>query len=153
MGEAFRIAAEEMATENERVLGLRNRLWDGIKEMEEVYLNGDKDQRVAGNLNVSFAYVEGESLIMALKDLAVSSGSACTSASLEPSYVLRALGREDELAHSSLRFTLGRFTTVEEVDYAIQKIHTEVGRLRELSPLWEMFKDGIDLKTIQWAAH
>jgi cysteine desulfurase len=108
---------------------------------------------VAGNLNVSFAYVEGESLIMALKDLAVSSGSACTSASLEPSYVLRALGREDELAHSSLRFTLGRFTTVEEVDYAIQKIHTEVGRLRELSPLWEMFKDGIDLKTIQWAAH
>jgi cysteine desulfurase len=153
MGEAFRIAAEEMAKENERVLGLRNRLWDGIKEMEEVYLNGDKDQRVAGNLNVSFAYVEGESLIMALKDLAVSSGSACTSASLEPSYVLRALGREDELAHSSLRFTLGRFTTVEEVDYAIQKIHTEVGRLRELSPLWEMFKDGIDLKTIQWAAH
>jgi cysteine desulfurase len=108
---------------------------------------------VAGNLNVSFAYVEGESLIMALKDLAVSSGSACTSASLEPSYVLRALGREDELAHSSLRFTLGRFTTVEEVDYAIQKIHTEVGRLRELSPLWEMFKDGIDLRTIQWAAH
>jgi cysteine desulfurase len=153
MGEAFRIAAEDMAAENERVLGLRNRLWDGIKEMEEVYLNGDKDQRVAGNLNVSFAYVEGESLIMALKDLAVSSGSACTSASLEPSYVLRALGREDELAHSSLRFTLGRFTTVEEVDYAIQKIHTEVGRLRELSPLWEMFKDGIDLKTIQWAAH
>ena len=153
MGEAFRIAAEEMAAENERVLGLRNRLWDGIKEMEEVYLNGDQDRRVAGNLNVSFAYVEGESLIMALKDLAVSSGSACTSASLEPSYVLRALGREDELAHSSLRFTLGRFTSVEEVDYAIQKIHTEVGRLRELSPLWEMFKDGIDLKTIQWAAH
>jgi cysteine desulfurase len=153
MGEAFRIAGEEMAAENERVLGLRNRLWDGIQDMEEVYLNGDEEQRVAGNLNVSFAYVEGESLIMALKDLAVSSGSACTSASLEPSYVLRALGREDELAHSSLRFTLGRFTTVEEVDYAIQKIHTEVGRLRELSPLWEMFKDGIDLKTIQWAAH
>jgi len=153
MGEAFRIAAEEMATENERVLGLRNRLWEGLQDIEEVYLNGEYDQRVAGNLNVSFAYVEGESLIMALKDLAVSSGSACTSASLEPSYVLRALGREDELAHSSLRFTLGRFTTVEEVDYAIQKIHTEVGRLRELSPLWEMFKDGIDLKTIQWAAH
>ena len=153
MGEAIRIAGEEMTAENERVLGLRKRLWDGIRDMEEVYLNGDEEQRVAGNLNVSFAYVEGESLIMALKDLAVSSGSACTSASLEPSYVLRALGREDELAHSSLRFTLGRFTTVEEVDYAIQKIHTEVGRLRELSPLWEMFKDGIDLKTIQWAAH
>jgi cysteine desulfurase len=153
MGEAFRLAGLEMAAENERVLGLRKRLWDGIKDMEEVYLNGDEEQRVAGNLNVSFAYVEGESLIMALKDLAVSSGSACTSASLEPSYVLRALGREDELAHSSLRFTLGRFSTVEEVDYAIQKIRTEVGRLRELSPLWEMFKDGIDLKSIQWAAH
>jgi cysteine desulfurase len=153
MGEAFRIATEEMATENERVLGLRKRLWDGIKDMEEVYLNGDEQRRVAGNLNVSFAFVEGESLIMALKDLAVSSGSACTSASLEPSYVLRALGREDELAHSSIRFTLGRFTTVEEVDYAIAKIRTEVERLRELSPLWEMFKDGIDLKSIQWAAH
>ncbi len=153
MGEAFRIAEEEMAAENERVLGLRNRLWDGIKDMEEVYLNGDENQRVAGNLNVSFAYVEGESLIMALKDLAVSSGSACTSASLEPSYVLRALGREDELAHSSIRFTLGRFSTVEEVDFAISKIRSEVERLRELSPLWEMFKDGIDLKSIQWAAH
>jgi cysteine desulfurase len=153
MGEAFRIAAEEMAVENERLLGLRQRLWEGIKEMEEVYLNGDAEHRVAGNLNVSFAFVEGESLIMALKDLAVSSGSACTSASLEPSYVLRALGREDELAHSSIRFTLGRFTTVEEVDYAIKKIRTEVDRLRELSPLWEMFKDGIDLKSIQWAAH
>jgi cysteine desulfurase len=153
MGEAFRIAAEEMAAENERLLGLRQRLWDGINDMEEVYLNGDDRQRVAGNLNVSFAFVEGESLIMALKDLAVSSGSACTSASLEPSYVLRALGREDELAHSSIRFTLGRFTTVEEIDYAIAKIRTEVGRLRELSPLWEMFKDGIDLKSIQWAAH
>jgi cysteine desulfurase len=153
MGEAFRIAAEEMATENERILGLRKRLWDGIKDMEEVYLNGDEDQRVAGNLNVSFAFVEGESLIMALKDLAVSSGSACTSASLEPSYVLRALGREDELAHSSIRFTFGRFSTVEEVDYAVEKIRTEVTRLRELSPLWEMFKDGIDLKSIQWAAH
>ncbi len=153
MGEAFRIANEEMAAENERVLGLRKRLWDGIKDMEEVYLNGDEHQRVAGNLNVSFAFVEGESLIMALKDLAVSSGSACTSASLEPSYVLRALGREDELAHSSIRFTLGRFSTSEEVDYAIAKIRTEVERLRELSPLWEMFKDGIDLKSIQWAAH
>jgi cysteine desulfurase len=153
MGEAFRLAGEEMAAENERILGLRNRLWAGISDMEEVYLNGDKEQRVAGNLNVSFAYVEGESLIMALKDLAVSSGSACTSASLEPSYVLRALGREDELAHSSIRFTLGRFSTIEEVDFAIKKIKTEVERLRELSPLWEMFKDGIDLKSIHWAAH
>ncbi|MES9942909.1 MAG: IscS subfamily cysteine desulfurase [Candidatus Thiodiazotropha sp. 6PLUC2] len=153
MGEAFRIAKQEMAAENERIIGLRQRLWDGIRDMEEVYLNGDENSRVAGNLNVSFAFVEGESLIMALKDLAVSSGSACTSASLEPSYVLRALGREDELAHSSIRFTLGRFSTVEEVDYAINKIRTEVERLRELSPLWEMFKDGIDLKSIQWAAH
>jgi cysteine desulfurase len=153
MGEAFRLAGEEMASENERVLGLRNRLWEGLKDMEEVYLNGDENQRVAGNLNVSFAFVEGESLIMALKDLAVSSGSACTSASLEPSYVLRALGREDELAHSSIRFTLGRFSTAEEVDFAVKKIRTEVERLRELSPLWEMFKDGIDLKSIQWAAH
>ncbi|MBT3047135.1 MAG: aminotransferase class V-fold PLP-dependent enzyme, partial [Candidatus Thiodiazotropha sp. (ex Clathrolucina costata)] len=127
--------------------------WEGINDIEEAYLNGDRDQRAAGNLNVSFAFVEGESLIMALKDLAVSSGSACTSASLEPSYVLRALGREDELAHSSIRFTLGRFSTVEEVDYAINKIQTEVERLRELSPLWEMFKDGVDLKSIQWAAH
>ncbi|MBL3528463.1 MAG: IscS subfamily cysteine desulfurase [gamma proteobacterium endosymbiont of Lamellibrachia anaximandri] len=153
MGEALRIAGEEMATENERLLGLRQRLWDGFKDMEEVYLNGDEEQRVAGNLNVSFAFVEGESLIMALKDLAVSSGSACTSASLEPSYVLRALGREDELAHSSIRFTIGRFSTAEEVDYAVEKIRSEVDRLRELSPLWEMFKDGIDLKSIQWAAH
>jgi cysteine desulfurase len=153
MGEAFRIAAEEMAAENERVLALRTRLWEGIRDVEEVYLNGDEHQRVAGNLNVSFAFVEGESLIMALKDLAVSSGSACTSASLEPSYVLRALGREDELAHSSIRFSLGRFSTNEEVEFAIDKIHTEVERLRELSPLWEMFKDGIDLKSIQWGAH
>ncbi|MEW8028110.1 MAG: IscS subfamily cysteine desulfurase [Candidatus Thiodiazotropha sp.] len=153
MGEALRLSGEEMATENERILGLRNRLWAGISDMEEVYLNGDEEQRLAGNLNVSFAFVEGESLIMALKDLAVSSGSACTSASLEPSYVLRALGREDELAHSSIRFTLGRFSSVEEVDYAIDKIQTEVERLRELSPLWEMFKDGVDLKSIQWAAH
>jgi cysteine desulfurase len=153
MGEAFRIAAEEMAAENERVLALRTRLWEGIRDVEEVYLNGDEQQRVAGNLNVSFAFVEGESLIMALKDLAVSSGSACTSASLEPSYVLRALGREDELAHSSIRFSLGRFSTSEEVEFAIDKIHTEVERLRELSPLWEMFKDGVDLKSIQWGAH
>ena len=142
-----------MATENERILGLRNRLWDGIKDMEEVYLNGDLEQRIAGNLNVSFAFVEGESLIMALKDMAVSSGSACTSASLEPSYVLRALGREDELAHSSIRFTFGRFSTAEEVDYVIEKVRTQVERLRELSPLWDMFKEGIDLNSVEWAAH
>jgi cysteine desulfurase len=153
MGEAFRIAREEMAQENERLLALRNRLWNGIRDMEEVYLNGDLEHRVAGNLNVSFAYVEGESLIMALKDIAVSSGSACTSASLEPSYVLRALGREDELAHSSIRFTIGRFTTEQEVDFVIQVIREQVTRLRELSPLWDMFKEGIDLKTVQWAAH
>jgi len=153
MGEAFRIAREEMPAENERVLALRQRLWNGIRDMEQVFLNGDEEHRVAGNLNVSFAFVEGESLIMALKDLAVSSGSACTSASLEPSYVLRAIGREDELAHSSIRFTLGRFTTPEEVDYAIEKIRTQVGRLRELSPLWDMYKDGIDLKSVQWVAH
>ena len=153
MGEAFRIAREEMAAENERVIGLRQRLWDGLKDMEQVFLNGDQEQRVAGNLNVSFAFVEGESLIMALKDLAVSSGSACTSASLEPSYVLRALGREDELAHSSIRFTLGRFSTAEEVDYAVAKIREQVERLRDLSPLWDMYKDGIDLSSVQWAAH
>jgi cysteine desulfurase len=153
MGEAFRLAREEMASENERVLTLRRRLWDGLRDMEQVFLNGDAEQRVAGNLNVSFAFVEGESLIMALKDLAVSSGSACTSASLEPSYVLRALGREDELAHSSIRFSLGRFSTQEEVDYAIGKIREQVGRLRELSPLWDMYKDGIDLSSVQWAAH
>jgi cysteine desulfurase len=153
MGEAFHIAREEMAAENERVLSLRRRLWDGLKGMEQVVLNGDEENRVAGNLNLSFAFVEGESLIMALKDLAVSSGSACTSASLEPSYVLRALGREDELAHSSIRFTLGRFTTAEEVDYAIARIREQVDRLRELSPLWDMYKEGIDLSTVQWAAH
>jgi cysteine desulfurase len=153
MGEAFRIAREEMAAENERILGLRQRLWDGIKDMEQVFLNGDEENRLAGNLNVSFAFVEGESLIMALKDLAVSSGSACTSASLEPSYVLRALGREDELAHSSIRFTLGRFSTREEVDHAVSIIGAQVNRLRELSPLWDMYKDGIDLSTVQWAAH
>ncbi len=153
MGEAFRIAREEMQQENEKLLGLRNRLWEGISSMDEIYLNGDLDHRVAGNLNVSFAYVEGESLIMALKELAVSSGSACTSASLEPSYVLRALGREDELAHSSIRFTIGRFTTEAEVDRVIELIQTQVTRLRELSPLWDMFKDGVDLKSVQWAAH
>jgi len=153
MGEAFRLAREEMACENERVLGLRRRLWDGLRDLEQVFLNGDEERRVAGNLNVSFAYVEGESLIMALKDLAVSSGSACTSASLEPSYVLRALGREDELAHSSIRFSLGRFSTQEEVDYAVAKIRDQVTRLRELSPLWDMYKDGVDLTAVQWAAH
>jgi cysteine desulfurase len=153
MGEAFRIAGEEMAGENERVLTLRNRLWDGIRDMEEVYLNGDLEQRVAGNLNVSFNFVEGESLIMALKNIAISSGSACTSASLEPSYVLRAIGRPDELAHSSLRFSIGRFTTSEEVDYTIQLIRDQVEKLRELSPLWEMYKEGVDLSTVQWAAH
>lgn len=153
MGEAFRIARAEMAMENERVSALRRRLWDGLKDMEQVVLNGDWDRRVAGNLNLSFAFVEGESLIMALKDLAVSSGSACTSASLEPSYVLRALGREDELAHSSIRFSLGRFTTSEEVDFAVEKIRAQVERLRKLSPLWDMYKDGIDLSTVQWTAH
>ena len=153
MGEAFRIAKEEMAADNERILMLRNRLLNGFKDMEEIYINGDLEQRIPGNLNVSFNYVEGESLIMALKDIAVSSGSACTSASLEPSYVLRALGRDDELAHSSLRFTIGRFTTVEEVDYAIKLIRDAVVKLRDLSPLWDMYKEGIDLKSIEWAAH
>ena len=153
MGEAFRIAKEEMAADNEKILMLRNRLLNGLKDIEEIYINGDLEQRIPGNLNVSFNYVEGESLIMALKDIAVSSGSACTSASLEPSYVLRALGRDDELAHSSIRFTIGRFTTVEEVDYTIELIRKAVVKLRELSPLWEMYKDGIDLKSIEWAAH
>ncbi len=153
MGEAFRIAGEEMASENERILNLRKRLWEGFKDMEEVYLNGDEERRVAGNLNVSFNFVEGESLIMALKDLAVSSGSACTSASLEPSYVLRAIGRDDELAHSSIRFSIGRYTTAEEIEYTIQKVRDAIGKLRDLSPLWEMYQDGIDLKSIQWAAH
>jgi cysteine desulfurase len=153
MGEAFRLAKLEMATENDRIRMLRDRLWRGLSEMEEVFLNGDLEQRVPHNLNVSFNYVEGESLIMAIKDIAVSSGSACTSASLEPSYVLRALGRSDELAHSSIRFSIGRFTTVEDVDYTINLLKTKVGKLRELSPLWEMFKDGIDISKIQWAAH
>lgn len=153
MGEAFRIAKAEMKAENERIRMLRDRLWRGLSSMEEVFLNGDMDRRVPHNLNVSFNYVEGESLIMAIKDLAVSSGSACTSASLEPSYVLRALGRSDELAHSSIRFSVGRFTTEEEVDYAVRLIQDKVGKLREMSPLWEMVKDGIDLNTVQWAAH
>lgn len=153
MGEAFRIAKEEMAADNERILMLRNRLLNGLKDIDEIYINGDLEQRIPGNLNVSFNFIEGESLIMALKDIAVSSGSACTSASLEPSYVLRALGRDDELAHSSIRFTIGRFTTVAEVDYATQLIRSAVVKLRDLSPLWEMHKEGIDLKTVEWAAH
>jgi len=153
MGEAFRIAKAEMATENERIRMLRDRLWQGLSAMEEVYVNGDMERRVPHNLNVSFNYVEGESLIMAIKDVAVSSGSACTSASLEPSYVLRALGRSDELAHSSIRFTIGRWTTQEEIDYAVDLLRRKVGKLRELSPLWEMHQEGVDLSKIQWAAH
>ena len=153
MGEAFRIAGEKMEDDHQKVLSLRNRLWDGISDMEAVRVNGSLQQRVAGNLNVSFAYVEGESLIMALKDLAVSSGSACTSASLEPSYVLRALGLDDEQAHSSIRFSFGRFSTEDEVDYAIKKIREAVLKLRELSPLWDMYKDGVDLSLVEWAAH
>src|SRR2546421_7120135 len=153
MGEAFRLARLEMATENERIRMLRDRLLAGIRDMEEVYVNGDLDHRVPHNLNVSFNFVEGESLIMGVKELAVSSGSACTSASLEPSYVLRALGRNDELAHSSIRFTLGRFTTREDIDFAVKLIKERIGKLREMSPLWEMYKDGIDLNTGQWAAH
>lgn len=153
MGEAFRIAREEMATETERIRMLRDRLLKGIMDIEEVHINGDLERRVAGNLNVSFNYVEGESLIMAIKDLAVSSGSACTSASLEPSYVLKALGRNDELAHSSIRFSIGRFTTEEEIDYAVKLLHEKIGKLRDMSPLWEMYKEGIDLNTVQWAAH
>jgi cysteine desulfurase len=152
-GEAARLAKAEMATDNERVRALRDKLWNAIRDMEEVYVNGDLGRRIPHNLNVSFNFVEGESLIMAVKDLAVSSGSACTSASLEPSYVLRALGRNDELAHSSIRFTLGRFTTEEEVNYAAQLIRRKVEKLRELSPLWEMYKDGVDLNSVQWAAH
>ena len=153
MGEAFRLAREEMASENERIRMLRDRLYDGLNSMEEVYVNGDLEHRIAGNLNISFNFVEGESLIMALRDLAVSSGSACTSASLEPSYVLRALGRNDELAHSSIRFTIGRFTTVDEIDYAINLIRAAVEKLRDLSPLWDMYKDGIDLNSVEWVAH
>ncbi len=153
MGESFRIAGEEMGAENERMRMLRDRLWNGVKDMEEIYLNGDLEHRIPGNLNISFNFVEGESLIMSLKDVAVSSGSACTSASLEPSYVLRALGRNDELAHSSIRFTMGRFTTEEEVDFTIKSVRTAVEKLRALSPLWDMHKEGIDLDTVEWAAH
>ncbi|MFZ5511810.1 MAG: IscS subfamily cysteine desulfurase [Pseudomonadota bacterium] len=153
MGEAFRIAREEMAVENERIRMLRDRLLKGVSGIEEVYVNGDLERRVAHNLNVSFNFVEGESLIMAIKDVAVSSGSACTSASLEPSYVLRALGRNDELAHSSIRFTIGRFTTEEEIDFTVDLLQRKINKLREMSPLWEMYKEGIDLNTVQWAAH
>jgi cysteine desulfurase len=153
MGEAFRIAKLEMGTESERIRALRDRLLAGFKDMEEVYVNGDMERRIPGNLNISFNFVEGESLIMGIKDVAVSSGSACTSASLEPSYVLRALGRSDELAHSSIRFTIGRFTTEEEIDYAVKLLRAKIGKLRELSPLWEMYKEGVDLNTVQWAAH
>ncbi|WP_312520392.1 IscS subfamily cysteine desulfurase [Stutzerimonas nitrititolerans] len=153
MGEAFRIAKEEMAAENERIRALRDRFFKQVEHLEELYVNGSMTARVPHNLNLSFNYVEGESLIMALKDLAVSSGSACTSASLEPSYVLRALGRNDELAHSSIRFTFGRFTTEEEVDYAAQKVSEAVIKLRELSPLWDMFKEGVDLSKVEWTAH
>ncbi len=153
MGEAFRLAKVEMAAENERIRALRDRFFKQVEHLEELYVNGSMTSRVPHNLNLSFNYVEGESLIMALKDLAVSSGSACTSASLEPSYVLRALGRNDELAHSSIRFTFGRFTTEEEVDYAAQKVSEAVTKLRELSPLWDMFKDGVDISKVEWAAH
>ncbi len=153
MGEAFKIAREEMAVENVKIRKLRDKLLHGLQEIEETYVNGDLNHRVAHNLNISFNYVEGESLIMAVKDIAVSSGSACTSASLEPSYVLRALGRNDELAHSSIRFSIGRFTTEADVDYTIALLKSKVSKLRELSPLWDMFKDGIDISKVQWAAH
>lgn len=153
MGESFRLAREEMASDNARIGALRDRLLNGLRDIEETYVNGSMEHRVCANLNISFNYVEGESLIMALKELAVSSGSACTSASLEPSYVLRALGRNDELAHSSIRFTLGRFTTQEEIDTAIALVKGRVGKLRDMSPLWEMAKEGIDLNSVQWAAH
>ncbi len=153
LGEACRIATLEMADDLVHVTKMRDRLWAGVNQMEQVFVNGDFDKRFAGNLNISFNFVEGESLIMALKDLAVSSGSACTSASLEPSYVLRALGLNDEMAHSSIRFSFGRFTTEEEIDYAIALIQKSIGHLRDMSPLWEMFKDGIDLDSIEWAAH
>jgi cysteine desulfurase len=153
MGEAFRLAQAEMAQDNAKARSLQRRLLDGLKDIEQVFINGNVEHRVAQNLNMSFNFVEGESLIMGIKGLAVSSGSACTSASLEPSYVLRALGRSDELAHSSLRMTIGRFTTEEEIDYAVSTIKQNVARLRELSPLWEMYQDGIDISTIQWAAH
>jgi len=153
MGTAFAIAKAEMGTEIERIRMLQKRLLDGISGIEQVFINGDLEHRVPHNVNASFNFVEGESLIMGVKGLAVSSGSACTSASLEPSYVLRALGRSDELAHSSLRMTIGRYTTAEEIDFAVSTLQSNVGKLRELSPLWEMFKDGIDISSIKWAAH
>lgn len=153
MGEAFRLAREEMAFERAHIMGLRNRFLEGLKPIDELHINGDLLRRVPHNLNISFAYVEGESLMMAVKDLAVSSGSACTSASLEPSYVLRALGMSDELAHSSIRFSFGRFTTAKDIDYAVDVLKSSVGRLRELSPLWEMHLEGVDLQTVKWAAH
>ncbi len=153
MGEAFKIAREEMEMENQRIKSLHQKLLKGLTEIEEVYVNGDLDHRVPHNLNISFNYVEGESLIMAIKDIAVSSGSACTSASLEPSYVLRALGRSDELAHSSIRFSIGRFTKDSDVEHTIKILKEKIGKLRELSPLWEMFKDGVDLEKVEWAAH
>ena len=153
MGEAFRLAKEEMGAERERIRALQRRLLEGLAGIEQVFVNGDLERRVPHNLNMSFNYVEGESLIMGVKGIAVSSGSACTSASLEPSYVLRALGRSDELAHSSLRMTIGRFTTEEEIDEAVRQLKDTVARLRELSPLWDMYRDGIDINTIQWAAH
>jgi cysteine desulfurase len=153
MGEAFRIAREEMDLENARIRRLRDRLLAGLQTIDEVYVNGDLKHRVPHNLNVSFNYVEGESLIMAIKDIAVSSGSACTSASLEPSYVLRALGRSDELAHSSIRFSIGRFTTEEDVDFTVELLKSKIGKLRELSPLWEMHLEGVDLNKVEWAAH
>lgn len=153
MGEAFRIAGEEIEKESPRIRALRDQLLDGLSGIEAVYVNGDMEHRVPHNLNISFAYVEGESMMMAIKDLAVSSGSACTSASLEPSYVLRALGRDDELAHSSIRITIGRFNTREEIDYAVKLLHEKIAKLRELSPLWEMVQEGVDLSTVQWTAH
>ena len=153
MGEAFRLAKEDFGEENARIRRLREKLLEGVRDMEEIYVNGDLENRVAHNLNISFNFVEGESLIMAIKDVAVSSGSACTSASLEPSYVLRALGRNDELAHSSIRFSIGRFTTEEEVDFLINLLREKIGKLRELSPLWEMHKDGVDLNSVEWTAH
>jgi cysteine desulfurase len=153
MGEAFRIAKEEMRKEGERIRKLRDRLLEGLSDIEEIYVNGDLEHRVPHNLNISFNYVEGESLIMALKDIAVSTGSACTSTSLEPSYVLRALGQSDELAHSSIRFSIGRFTTEEDIEYTIELVHKKIQKLRDLSPLWEMYKEGVDLNKVQWAAH
>ncbi len=153
MGEAFRIAREEMALENARIRRLRDRLLAGIADIEEVHVNGDLEHRVPHNLNLSFNFVEGESLLMAVKDIAVSSGSACTSASLEPSYVLRALGRSDELAHSSIRFSIGRFTTEADIDYTVDLLHRKIAKLRDLSPLWDMYKAGIDLNSVKWAAH